>query len=72
MGRFETAWLTSEANLAALTDLPGTWIGLHRDTASLRADFDRRRSLLGGPKDAYRSQRDVNTNGHLGNVGSRV
>ena len=26
MGRFETAWLTSEANLAALTDLSGTWI----------------------------------------------
>jgi hypothetical protein len=23
MGRFETAWLTSEANLAALADLPG-------------------------------------------------
>ena len=26
MGRFETAWLTSEANLAALTELSGTWI----------------------------------------------
>ena len=26
MGRFETAWLTSEANLAALTNLSGTWI----------------------------------------------
>jgi len=26
MGRFETAWLTSEGNLAALTDLSGTWI----------------------------------------------
>jgi len=26
MGRFETAWLTSEANLAALADLPGAWI----------------------------------------------
>ena len=26
MGRFETAWLTSEANLAALTDLSGAWI----------------------------------------------
>ena len=26
MGRFETAWLTSEANLAALADLPGRWI----------------------------------------------
>jgi len=26
MGRFETAWLTSEGNLAALTNLSGTWI----------------------------------------------
>ena len=26
MGRFETAWLTSEANLAALTELSGAWI----------------------------------------------
>lgn len=26
MGRFETEWLTSEANLAALSDLSGAWI----------------------------------------------
>ena len=26
MGRFETEWLASEANLAALTDLSGAWI----------------------------------------------
>ena len=26
MGRFETAWLTSKANLAALADLSGAWI----------------------------------------------
>jgi hypothetical protein len=26
MGRFETGWLTSEANLAALADLSGAWI----------------------------------------------
>ena len=26
IGRFETAWLTTEANLAALTDLSGAWI----------------------------------------------
>ena len=26
MGRFETEWLTSEANLAALADLSGAWI----------------------------------------------
>jgi hypothetical protein len=27
MGRFETVWLATEANLAALTNLSGTWIG---------------------------------------------
>ena len=26
MGRFATEWLTTEANLAALTDLSGRWI----------------------------------------------
>src|SRR5215213_7264693 len=26
MGRFETEWLATEANLATLVDLPGTWI----------------------------------------------
>jgi hypothetical protein len=26
MGRFETTWLTHEANLAALSDLAGCWI----------------------------------------------
>src|SRR4051794_37538585 len=31
MGRFETEWLATEANLAALTDLSGTWIDrVHR------------------------------------------
>src|ERR671918_1072510 len=30
MGRFETEWLASDANLEALTDLSGTWIdGVH-------------------------------------------
>jgi hypothetical protein len=28
MGRFETAWLTSESDLSALTDLSGAWIDL--------------------------------------------
>jgi Transposase DDE domain group 1 len=27
IGRFETEWLATDANLAALTDLSGTWIG---------------------------------------------
>ena len=31
MGRFETEWLASDANLAALTDFSGTWIDqVHR------------------------------------------
>src|SRR6476469_9020437 len=31
MGRFETEWLASEANLAALTELSGAWIDrVHR------------------------------------------
>ena len=31
MGRFETEWLASEANLVALTDLSGAWIDrVHR------------------------------------------
>src|SRR5262245_52811267 len=31
MGRFETEWLATEANLAALTDLSGAWIDrVHR------------------------------------------
>jgi hypothetical protein len=30
MGRFETEWLASDTNLAALTDLSGAWIdGVH-------------------------------------------
>jgi hypothetical protein len=37
MGRFETAWLTSEANPAALTDLSGIWIDRYRDTTSVAA-----------------------------------
>jgi Transposase DDE domain group 1 len=31
MGRFETEWLATDANLAALTDLSGTWIGRIHD-----------------------------------------
>ena len=37
MGRFETEWLASEANLAALTDLSGAWIDrVHRAPAAGR------------------------------------
>ena len=37
MGRFETEWLATEANLAALTDLSGAWIDrVHRASAAGR------------------------------------
>jgi hypothetical protein len=31
MGRFETEWLATDANLEALTDLSGAWIDWERD-----------------------------------------
>src|SRR4051795_6722273 len=36
MGRFETGWLATEANLAALTDLSGAWIDRVRTSAGRR------------------------------------
>ena len=43
MGRFETAWLTSDANLAALTDLSGAWIDrvhARKPTTTIVLDMD--------------------------------
>jgi len=43
MGRFETGWLTSEANLAALADLSGGWIDrvhARRPQAAVVLDMD--------------------------------
>src|SRR4051812_46387439 len=43
MGRFETGWLTSEANIAALTDLSGAWIDLvheRRPQTTIVLDMD--------------------------------
>jgi hypothetical protein len=34
MGRFETEWLASDENLAALIDLPGRWIDRVRGRGS--------------------------------------
>jgi hypothetical protein len=43
MGRFEIGWLTSEANLAALADLSGTWIDrvhARRPQTTIALDMD--------------------------------
>jgi hypothetical protein len=43
MGRFETEWLASEANLAALTDLSGAWIDrvhVRRPPRGIELDMD--------------------------------
>jgi hypothetical protein len=49
MGRFETAWLTGESNLAALADLSGAWIDrVHArrpQTTCARIAIDSKRSI---------------------------
>ena len=52
MGRFETGWLTSEANLAALADLSGAWID--RVHVAPAADDDRARHGQQRQRDARR------------------
>ena len=39
MGRFETEWPASEANLAALTDLSGAWIWFRGDAALAKPEL---------------------------------
>src|SRR4051812_336224 len=54
MGRFETEWLASEANLAALTDLSGTWIDrVHerRPPADVILDMDSSESPTHGTQE---------------------
>jgi hypothetical protein len=63
MGRFETAWLTSEANLAALTDLSGAWIDrvhTRKPQTTIVLDIDSSESETHGAQEgsAY--------NGHFG------
>ena len=63
MGRFETGWLTSEANLAALADLSGTWIDrVHarrpRTTIVLYMDSS--------VSETHGAQEDSAYNGHFG------
>jgi hypothetical protein len=63
MGRFETEWLASEANLAALTDLSGAWIDrVHRRRPpdGIILDMDSSESPTRG------QQEDAAYNGHFG------
>jgi Transposase DDE domain group 1 len=63
MGRFETEWLPSEANLAALMDLPGAWIDrVHqrRPPDGIILDMDSSESPTHG------QQEGSTWNGHFG------
>jgi hypothetical protein len=60
MGRFETGWLATEANLAALTDLSGTWIDrVRRPPDGIILDMD----SSGSP--TYGQQEGSAWNGHF-------
>jgi hypothetical protein len=63
MGRFETAWLTSEANLAVPTELSSAWIDrVHACSpqATIVLDNDRSES------ETHRAQEGRAYNGHFG------
>ena len=61
MGRFETAWLASDDNLAALTDLSGTWIDRARSASkTIVLDIDSSVSSTHGEQEAS------SYNGHFG------
>jgi len=63
MGRFETEWLASDANLAALADLSGSWIDqVHSRKAqtTIVLDMDSRVS------ETYGAQKGSAYNGHFG------
>src|SRR5487761_1887372 len=63
MGRFETAWLTSEANLAALADLSGAWIDrvhARRPQTTIVLDMD------SSVSETHGAQEGSAYNGHFG------
>ena len=63
MGRFETVWLTSEANLSALTDLSGTWINrvhARRPQTTIVLDMD------SSVSETHGTQEGSAYNGHFG------
>src|SRR5918911_3204833 len=63
MGRFETEWLASEANLTALTDLSGAWIDqvhARRPQTTIVLDMD------SSVSETYGGQEGSAYNGHFG------
>ena len=63
MGRFETGWLASEANLAALADLSGAWIDrvhARRPQTTIVLDMD------GSVSETHGAQEGSAYNGHFG------
>ena len=63
MARFETGWLTSEANLAALADLSGAWIDrvhARRPQTTIVLDMD------GSVSETHGAQEGSAYNGHFG------
>ena len=63
MGRFETVWLTSEANLAALADLSGAWIDrvhARRPQTTIVLDMD------SSVSETHGAQEGSAYNGHFG------
>ena len=63
MGRFETAWLTSEANLAALADLSGAWIDrVHAREPQTTIVLDMDSSV----SETHGAQEGTAYNGHFG------
>ncbi len=63
MGRFETAWLTNEANLAALADLSGAWIDrvhAHKPQTTIVLDMD------SSVSETHGAQEGSAYNGHFG------
>jgi hypothetical protein len=63
MGRFETGWLTSEANLAALADLSGVWIDrvhARRPQTTIVLDMD------SSVSETHGAQEGSSYNGHFG------
>lgn len=63
MGRFETAWLSSEANLAALVDLSGAWIDrVHECKPKTTIVLDMDSSV----SETHGAQEGTAYNGHFG------
>ena len=63
MGRFETEWLATEANLAALTDLSGAWIDrvhARKPPDGIILDMD------SSVSETYGQQEGSACNGHFG------